>query len=207
MPIIPYIVGIAGGSCSGKTTLAGLLAERLPGSSAVNIGLDSYYHDLSGVNPAEIDHHNLDEPAALDHQLLIGQLQDLAAGKTVEKPAYDFAAHTRKKEPEVVRPGSFIIVEGLFALHWEEVRSILGTKVFVDVPHDVCLNRRIERDTHERGRTPDEVTTRYNETVRPMFEKHVLPVREYADVIANGGVAFDEAVDEIIRHMDKNLAG
>ncbi len=201
-----YFIGVAGGSCSGKTTLACGLARRLGESGTAQICIDSYYHRLSPEARRDIDRYNFDHPDALDRELLVDHLRTLARGETIEKPVYDFTTHTRTGRVEGVGPVPFVIVEGLFPLYWDAVRALLGTKVFIEAPHDVCLRRRLERDAAQRGRPREEVIRRYNEMARPMYEKYVLPSRRYADVVVDGERLSEEGVAAVLRHVVSNCA-
>jgi uridine kinase len=195
----PYLIGIAGPSGAGKSTLAHRLAEQL---AAPVVSLDSYYRELAHL-PLEVRAlTNFDEPAALDRELLAAQVESLGAGREVRVPVYDFARHTRAEEVIVVPVSSFVIVEGLFALYFEEVRRRLGTKVFVTAEVGACFRRRLDRDTHERGRTEDSVLTQYESTVRPMACRYVLPTREYADVVVSGTGLLDHSVDAVLEHVN-----
>jgi uridine kinase len=197
----PHLIGIAGASCSGKTTLASHLVGELSADGAVCIVLDSYYYDLSDRSPDEIDGYNLDEPAALESDLLIRHMQALAGGRAIDKPVYDHKTHTRAARSERVEPVPFVFIEGLFTLYWPDLRDALGTAVFIDATHDVCLRRRIERDRNQRGRTREEVTRRYNTMVAPMYDRHVLPTREFADLILDGTLPTIEAATQVIDHI------
>jgi uridine kinase len=199
-----YFIGIAGGSCSGKTTLARLLAQRLGARRVACIAIDSYYRGLSSKSPGDIEQYNFDEPDALDRELLLRHLGDLVRGIPVEVPVYDFTTHARTVRTEHIAPVPFVIVEGLFPLYWDTVRSVMNTKVFVEVSHDVCLERRLRRDTVERGRPREEVMRRYNDMARPMYEKYVLPSKRYADVVIDGAEPIEGSVPLVIRHIDAN---
>ncbi len=197
----PYIIAIAGASCSGKTTIAAELAHSLHDDRTTIIGLDSYYYDLSHLAPEEIHTHNLDEPAALEHTLLLENVAALARGDAIEKPVYGHNSHRRRAEPEHVEPTPFLIIEGLFALYWEALRGYTKTKVFIDATHDLCLQRRITRDRNQRGRTAEEVTHRYRTMVAPMFDRHVLPTRKHADTIIEGADPIDRSTAAILEHI------
>jgi uridine kinase len=201
-----YFIGIAGGSCSGKTTLARALERRLGDTDVACVSIDSYYHGLASRSLEEIDAYNFDNPDALDHALLIGQLRELAAGRAVQIPVYDFTTHRRTSRTARVVPEPFIIVEGLFPFYWETVRNLMNTRVFVDASPDVCLERRLERDTVERARPREEVIRRFNTMSRPMYEKHVLPGREYADVVIDGTRPIEESVNVVLRHIEATRA-
>ena len=198
----PYLIGIAGGSCSGKTTVAELLTQKLKPSGTIHITLDSYYRDVSRKGPEYLRRHNFDHPDALDHPLIVSQLRAIALGKVIDKPIYDFETHARRADAERIRPNHFVIVEGLFALYWQEIRRYFSTKVFIDAPHDVCLKRRMERDYVQRGRTPEDIRHRYNAMARPMFDLHVLPTRKYADTIVSGCQPPEVAADAVIQHIN-----
>jgi uridine kinase len=211
----PYFIGIAGGSCSGKTTLAREVVQRLAERSAARrlgesgtalISIDSYYRGLVSATLADIERYNFDDPGALDHDLLVHHLRELDAGRAVDRPVYDFKTHTRTDRVESVEPVSFVVVEGLFPLYWEEVRGLLRTKVFVDVPHSICLERRLQRDTVERGRPREEVIRRYNQMARPMYEKYVLPSKRYADVVTDGERPAGESAAMVVGDVQRKAA-
>lgn len=197
----PFFIGIAGGSCSGKTTIARGVVERLTPPGAALISIDSYYHGLVLAAPEDIERYNFDDPLALDHTLLVSHLRELAAGRPVDIPIYDFKTHRRTERVERVAPVAYIVVEGLFPLYWEEIRALLRTGVFVDVPHTTCLERRLSRDVVERGRPREEVIRRFNEMARPMYEKHVLPSRQFADVVVDGERPVTESVEAVLNDV------
>jgi uridine kinase len=194
----PHLIGIAGASCSGKTTLAERLAAELGPSDTRCIGLDSYYYDMTGVAHDVIDHHNFDDPASLESALLFEQVRALVAGRAIDKPVYDLKTHTRTATTEHIEPAPFIIIEGLFTLYWPEVREHITTSVFIDATHDVCLDRRIRRDRNKRGRSRDEVTRRYREMVAPMYDRYVLPTRAFAGIVVDGHGSIDRAAERIL---------
>lgn len=194
----PYLIGVAGPSCAGKTELARHLAERL---KAAVVPLDSYYLDLSSRPMEERVRFNFDEPGALDHALFLCHLQALSQGRAIERPVYDFTTHSRTSRVECVRPGPFIVVEGLFVLYWEDVRALFGTKVFVDLPDDRCLKRRIVRDVRERGRTEESVRRQFAETVRPMAALYVHPTTSSADLVIAGDGPIHESVNAVLANI------
>ncbi|HEU4365265.1 MAG TPA: uridine kinase [Candidatus Krumholzibacteria bacterium] len=175
----PHVIGIAGPSGSGKTSLALLLAARLPGGGVV-VALDAYYRDQRGVPDDAI---NVDVPGALDHALLVAQVRTLSAGEIVQQPVYDYANHARLAVTRTVYPAPFVIVEGLFALYWPEVRAVVTTPLYLSLDHERCLARRVERDARERGRSRDAVRMQYERTVRPMYDRHVHPTRAHARLV------------------------
>jgi uridine kinase len=194
----PYLVGVAGPSCAGKTELANNLAIELP---AVVLPLDCYYRDLSDRPLEKRAQFNFDEPSALDHDLFLRHLKALAGGNEIGRPVYDFSIHTRTGRTEPIKPGRFIVVEGLFVLYWEDVRTLFGTKVFVDLPDGLCLERRIVRDVRERGRTPESVRRQFAETVQPMAALHVRPTKAVADLVIAGDQPIRQSVDAVIAHI------
>lgn len=182
----PYCIGIAGPSCSGKTSVARELAGMLPGEVTL-FGLDSYYRDLSCLSLKQREQFNFDHPDALENDLLGQHLSELSKGRTIERPVYDFATHSRvANQTDSVTAGDFLIVEGLFTFHWPEIRELFHLKAFVDAPDPVCLERRKHRDIRERGRSMEFVLAQYAATVRPGNEEFVLPTRQYADVVVGG---------------------
>jgi uridine kinase len=179
----PRLIGIAGASCSGKTELARWLGARL---GAPILNLDHYYNDLPDL-PFEVRaRQNFDEPAALDSPLILQHARALSRGQSICAPQYDFATHRRAPAREIVTPARFVILEGLFALYWPELRSLLDLSVYVDTPDEVCLERRLARDTVERGRTRESVLEQYAATVRPMAFLHVRPSAAHARVQVSG---------------------
>jgi uridine kinase len=199
---VPYLIGIAGPSCAGKSELTRQLSRLL---SATVLPLDSYYRDLSHLPLEERACQNFDTPEAIDHQLFAEHLEALAAGREIRRPVYDFATHSRTGQTETVRPERYIIVEGLFVLYWEDVRRMLTTKVFVDLDDRACLDRRILRDVKERGRTPESVILQFSETVRPMAEKYIRPTRAFADVAVCGDDPLEASVAAVVAHVERNL--
>jgi uridine kinase len=197
---LPVIVGIAGGSGSGKTTIAQSLVEQLNGNVAL-VQHDSYYRHTPELSFEARSQVNYDHPASLETELLVEHLVSLQSGQAVEKPAYDFANHLRSDEVVVVQPAPVVLVEGILVLAEPGLRALLDLKVFVDTDSDIRLARRLERDIEERGRTVASVITQYFASVRPMHLEFVEPSKGYADVIIGGGFTPEavEAVVEMIR--------
>ena len=191
-----HIIAIGGPSCAGKTELSRRLAEVL---TAPILPIDAYYINLDQLTVHERSHFNFDEPTALDHYLLRHHVEALGRGETIERPTYDFTTHTRAAATEIVVPNDFVILEGLFALYWDDIRPFLGTKVFVDAPDAVCLSRRSIRDVRERGRTPESVLEQYEKTVRPMAQLHVRPTAQWADVVVSGEQQLDRSVATVLQ--------
>ncbi len=186
------VVGIAGPSGSGKTTLAQALASRAQG---VVFALDAYYRDQSLVSEDEID---VDVPGAIEVVLAAEHLRELVAGRPVHQPVYDYATHARTGRTHPLPPGSLIVVEGLFALYWSELRDLMDARAFIALDHDECLRRRVARDVSDRGRSYDDIVAMYERKVRPMYEAHVAPTRRYADVVLDGSTPIDELVSKLL---------
>jgi uridine kinase len=200
----PYLIGIAGPSCAGKSYLSKHISQQL---NAALVHLDSYYIELSHMSLVQRAHFNFDSPEALDSELFIEDVRKLSKGISIDKPVYDFTTHSRRpNEFEHVDPQEFIIVEGLFALYWEDIRKMLGTQVYVDLGLDACLERRIERDIRERGRTRESVLEQYSTTVEPMAKRFVHPTREFADIVVTGNDDIAHEVDLVMRHIRQHKA-
>ena len=182
----PLMIGIAGGSGSGKTTIAGAMIEEL-GGDGVLILHDSYYRDLGHLPPEERAASNFDHPDALETDLLVEHLASLMRGEAIEKPLYDFTAHTRRPETERVEPQPVVVVEGVLTLAEPALRALMDLKIYVDTAADLRIMRRLERDINERGRTMDSVFSQYRQTVRPMHTQFVEPSKAYADLVIPEG--------------------
>jgi uridine kinase len=199
----PYVVGIAGGTGSGKTTVAERLAGAMPAGRCVTIDHDAYYRDQGHLPPAARADVNYDHPSALDSGLLAEHLRELRAGHAVEVPIYDFATHTRRTQTRPVAPASVIIVEGILVFADPALREQMDIRIFVDTDSDIRLMRRIRRDLEERGRTFQSVRDQYYATVRPMHIEHVEPSKRWADLIlpegGNNRVALDILLGQLWR--------
>jgi uridine kinase len=199
----PYVVGIAGGTGSGKTTVADRLAAAMPPGRCVTLDHDAYYRDQGHLPPADREAINYDHPSALDSALLALHLRELRDGRTVEAPIYDFATHTRRRETRPVAPARVILVEGILVFAEPALREQMDIKIFVDTDADIRLMRRIRRDLEERGRTFQSVRDQYHATVRPMHLEYVEPSKRWADlIIPEGGdnrVALDVVLGQLWR--------
>jgi uridine kinase len=198
----PVILGIAGGSASGKTTLAKAIIKELGAEHVSFIGHDSYYKELAHLSIEERANVNFDHPSSLDTKLLVHHLQKLKDGEAVDVPIYSFATHTRTAHTELVTPRSIVIVDGILIFAEPELLSLMDMKVFVDTDDDLRLIRRIKRDISERNRTVDAVMTQYMRTVRPMHLLYVEPSKRFADIIVPAGqgiqpVALDMCVSRL----------
>ncbi|UFJ38974.1 uridine kinase [Brevibacillus humidisoli] len=191
----PVMIGVAGGSGSGKTTVARELYQRFQDDSVIMIEQDSYYKDQSHLSMKERVRTNYDHPFAFDNDLLLFHLQELLQGRPVYKPIYDFTQHTRSAERVLVEPKKVIILEGMLILEDERVRDLMDIKVFVDTDADVRILRRIQRDLRERGRTLESVIHQYLTVVRPMHLQFIEPTKRYADVIVPEGGYNQVALD------------
>ena len=181
------IIGIAGGTGSGKTTVVRKIIQSLPEGEVTVIPQDSYYRDNSNLPLEERLKLNFDEPAAIEFELLVNQLKDLKAGKPVEQPIYSYLTCTRSKETIPIQPRDVIIVEGILILCDEELRNMMDMKVFVDADADDRLIRVINRDIIERGRTVEMVIDRYEKVLKPMHLQYIEPRKRYADLIIPQG--------------------
>ena len=202
----PIIIGIGGGTGSGKTTVAKEVRKHFPEESVVIVHHDSYYLDRSDLAPSMREKINYDHPDSFDNELLIAQLSDLRAGRAIEKPVYDFDTHTRRKETISVRPARIILLEGILVLAEDALREQMDIKLYVDTDADERFIRRLRRDIADRGRSVDQVIEQYLQTVRPMHLQFVETSKRYADVIIpEGGLNF-VAVDLIVTKVRDILA-
>src|SRR3990167_2424847 len=199
------IIGIAGPSASGKSLLANTIVNELGSNHVVVISEDSYYKDLTGVPFEKRKVINYDHPDALDHTLLIQHLQDLQQNKTAYIPIYDYAAHERKKETKKIEQFRIIVLEGILLFVDKPLRELMDIRIFMDTPLDICLVRRLVRDTVERGRSLDSVLDQYQQTVRPMYLQFIEPSKRYADIIVPRGGENRIAIDMIQAKMRELL--
>lgn len=201
----PLVIGIAGGSGSGKTTVAQEILERVGPSRIAYIQHDSYYKDLSGLPPAQRDEVNFDHPNSLETELLTTHIEALKKSETIEVPIYDFATHSRTEKTFKVKSRGVIIVEGILIFTDANLRSLFDLKLFVDTAPDIRLIRRLIRDTTERGRTVENVIKQYQSTVRPMHLEFVEPSKRYADVIIPEGGFNTAAVVMVVARIESML--
>ena len=200
------VIGIAGGTASGKTTLMKNLINEFGGQVTV-LSHDNYYKRHDDMPYEERCMLNYDEPAAFDTSLMVYHLDQLRHGHSIECPVYDFTVHNRSDETIRLVPHKVIIVEGILIFENEELRNLMDIKIFVDTDADIRLCRRIKRDVNKRGRSLESVLTQYQQTVKPMHEQYVEPSKKFADiVIPEGGknlVALDLIIDRISRHLEE----
>lgn len=202
----PIIIGIAGGSASGKTSIAKILRDAFDDQkSVVIIRQDDYYKDQSHLTMEERVLTNYDHPLAFDNDLLIHDLNQLLDRNKIEKPTYDFVHHTRSDKYEIIDACDVIILEGLFVLEDEKLRNLLDIKVFVDTDADIRFIRRLQRDVEKRGRTIQSVIDQYTATVKPMHESFVEPSKKYAHIIIPEGSHNVVAIDLLITKISSIL--
>lgn len=202
----PLVIGIAGGSGSGKSTVARNVAQALGAGSVAFIDMDAYYRNFAHLPLAERRKVNWDHPDAFDWELLIGQLAQLAAGRAIEKPVYDFVSHTRAPETVSVPPADVVVIDGILLFTDARVRELCDVKVFVDADSDIRLVRRIRRDIARRGRPLEEILEQYLSTVQPMHLQFVEPSKRYADVIVPRGGHNAIAIEMIVAKIQRRLA-
>lgn len=195
----PLVIGIAGCSGSGKTTLARELATQL---GATLFPLDLYYRDLAQF-PLDSRHkRNFDHPDSLESELIVEHVCALARGEAIRRPVYDFKTHSRVAGSfQTITPKSVVIVEGILALHYPELLPCYGFSIYVDAPDDVCLARRIHRDTRERGRTEQSVRDQFWATAQPMAVEYVLPSAGYATLTVDGAESLDWSVERVLERL------
>ena len=199
------VIGIAGGTGSGKTTLMDNLMKRF-GSDVTVLSHDNYYRRRDDMTLEERSKVNYDEPAALETDLMVRHLEKLRQGEAIECPVYDFAQHNRSNKTITIQPKRVIIVEGILIFEDRALRDLMDIRIFVDTDADVRLGRRILRDVEERGRTLQSVLEQYETTVKPMHEKYVEPSKKFADIVVPEGgqnyVALDMILTRIARHLE-----
>ena len=203
----PLIIGIAGGTGSGKSTVARKVAEALPEASAAFIEMDAYYRNFAHLPMDERRKINWDHPESFDLDLLVSHLEQLALGGAIERPVYDFVTHTRRAQTVRVAPADVIVVDGILLFADERLRGLCEVKVYVDTDPDIRLIRRIRRDSTDRGRPLEEILDQYLTTVRPMHLQFVEPSKRYADVIIPRGGHNPVAIEMLVAKIQRRLEG
>ena len=201
----PIIIGVAGGSGSGKTTVINRIVETIGEDNLVCLQHDAYYRDLKHLSFEERSQQNFDHPSSLETELLIRHLEALKEGYQIEAPIYDFTQHVRKEETRLVEPRKIILVDGILIFSEKKLRKQLDIKIFVDTDDDVRLVRRIRRDILERERSIESVLNQYEQYVRPMHLEFVEPSKRYADIIIPRGGENDVALDMVIAAIQDRL--
>lgn len=203
----PVIIGVAGGTGSGKTTVANEILRRAGTERITLIQHDAYYRDLGHLPLEQRAMQNFDHPDSLENELLVAHLQALKAGRAVEVPVYDFTTHTRTTRTRRVEPQPVILLEGILIFADEALRRLMDVKIYVDTDSDIRFIRRLERDIAERGRTMDSVIHQYMVTVRPMHQEFVEPSKRYADMIIPEGGFNEVAMDMIAARIKALVSG
>jgi len=201
----PLVIAIAGGSGSGKTTVANVLLQRVGPHRIAYLQHDSYYRELTGLSPEQRAAVNFDHPESLENELMIEHILKLKSYEAVDVPVYDFTTHSRTGETVSVEPHRVIIVEGILILALPELRKLFDVKIFVDTDADIRFIRRLKRDIEERGRTTEKVVQQYLNTVRPMHLEFVDPSKRYADVIIPEGGRNEVALDMVTARIENLL--
>jgi uridine kinase len=201
----PLVIGIAGGTGSGKTTVASVILNKVGRSRIAYIPHDAYYKDLRHLPPIRRQEINFDHPDSLESELMVEHIKDLRAWKPVYLPVYDFTTHTRTEQTVEVKPSRVILVEGILIFTESSLRDMFDVKIFVDTDADIRFIRRLQRDIAERGRTMESVVTQYLSTVRPMHLEFVEPSKRYADVIIPEGGLNVAALDMVIARIEMML--
>jgi uridine kinase len=201
----PLVIGIAGGTGSGKTTIADVVLRRIGAEHIAFLPHDAYYRDLNDLPLAQRDSVNFDHPDSLDTDLMIEHVEQLKAWETVEVPVYDFTRHERTQETTVIEPHLVILVEGILVFAEPKLRDIFDVKIYVDTPPDIRFIRRLQRDIQERGRSMESVIQQYEATVRPMHEEFVETSKRFADVIIPEGGLNTVAMDMVVARVSALL--
>jgi uridine kinase len=201
----PVVIGVAGGSGSGKTSVTKAIYESFKGHSITMLQQDYYYKDQSELPFEERLKTNYDHPLAFDNDLLIDHIEKLLRYEPIDKPVYDYSIHTRSKDVIVVEPKDVIILEGILVLEDERLRNLMDMKLFVDTDADIRIIRRLSRDIKERGRTLDSVIEQYTNVVRPMHNQFIEPTKRYADVIIPEGGQNHVAIDLMVTKIQTIL--
>lgn len=203
----PFVIGVAGGTGSGKTTVSRQIQAAVGPEHMVYLEHDSYYRDHSHLPPDERARCNYDHPDSLDTPLLVSHIRALCRGEAIAVPTYDFAEHTRRPETHTVQPAPIILVEGILIFVEPDLRDLLDMRLYVDTDADLRFIRRLQRDIQERGRTLNSVVTQYLSTVRPMHLEFVEPSKRYADIIVpeggNNRVAMDLIASRILAILER----
>lgn len=201
----PLVIGIAGGTGSGKTTVANVILQRVGTHRIAFLPHDAYYKDLKDLPKSQRDLVNFDHPHSLDTPLLLEQIKDLKNLRPIELPVYDFKTHTRTEKTLLIEPTRVVIVEGILIFAEPGLRELFDVKIFVDTAADIRFIRRLERDIAERGRTTESVINQYLTTVRPMHLEFVEPSKQYADVIIPEGGLNTVAMDMVVARVESLL--
>jgi uridine kinase len=201
----PLVIGIAGGTGSGKSTVAKVIIDRVGANHIALLPHDAYYKDLTGLTQAQREAINYDHPDSLETSLLVNHIKQLKGFHSIELPVYDFKTHTRTTDTLHIEPQPVILVEGILILVEKTLRDLFDVKIYVDTDPDIRFIRRLERDIAERGRTSASVINQYLTTVRPMHQEFVEPSKRYADVIIPEGGLNEVAMDMVVARIEALL--
>ena len=203
------VIAIAGASASGKTlfaqTVFNELSDELDGRPLAVLEEDAYYRDQSHLEMSAREQTNYDHPDAFEHELLLEHIEALKNGEDVDVPVYDFSQHTRGSSVRHVQSADFILIEGILLLSDPKLRDLFDVRVFIDTPLDICLLRRIKRDTQKRGRSFESVAEQYKATVRPMYYEYIEPSKQHAHIVVTGGGRNRVAIDMVKEHIKSSL--
>ena len=200
----PTFIGITGGTGSGKTYLSKLFVKEFGNKNTSRVELDSYYKDNSNLSLIDREKINYDHPESIDRKLIEKQLLQLRNWENVQIPNYNFSNHTRMSSKNKIIPKEIIIVDGIFALYFEEIYELLDIKIFLNTPRDISLIRRLERDIAHRGRSLDSTIEQYLNSVRPMYDEYIKPTQNLADIVIEHDHDFSKLIDKVNFLMDKN---
>jgi uridine kinase len=203
--MIPFLIGITGGSGSGKTYLSNKIFRDFGAETITIIQMDSYYKDLKHLTMEEREKNNFDHPNAFDFKLLNNHLEILFSKKNVNIPIYDYKTHTRMLETKEIRITPIILIEGIFALHNEHLRNSMHLKVFIDTPDIIRKKRRIDRDKKNRARDLNSILTQYKKTVTPMFKEYIKPMKDIADLVISENKKKDADINKLFKYINSNL--
>ncbi|MFN4200946.1 MAG: uridine kinase [Fervidobacterium gondwanense] len=196
-----YIILVGGGTGSGKTTVAKRIMESIGSDKCVMLPMDNYYKDMSHLPLEERKKYNYDHPDMIEHTLIVKHVKELLTGKSVDLPDYDFAQYTRTENNIKVDPKPILLIEGIFALYYDELRALADLKIYVDTEGDERFIRRLQRDIFERGRTIESVINQYLNTVKPMHDAYVEPTKKHADIIIPRGGYNDKAIEVVVEYI------
>jgi len=202
---LPVVFGVAGGTASGKTTVANTILESVGAEKIAYFPHDAYYRDSPHLSFEERSRQNYDHPNSLENKLLVKHVEQLLAGKPVNVPVYDFTLHRRKEETILVEPSPIVLIEGILIFTRRKLRDLMDIKIYVDTDADIRFIRRLQRDMNERNRSLDSVVAQYVETVRPMHLKFVEPSKRYADVIIPNGGRNQVALEMVVSRLRELL--
>jgi uridine kinase len=200
-----YIILIGGGTGSGKTTVAKRIMESIGPNKCVMLPMDNYYKDMSHIPIEERRKYNYDHPDMIEHTLIVKHVKDLLTGKSIELPDYDFAQYTRANTSVRIEPKPILLIEGIFALYYDELRALADLKIYVDTEGDERFIRRLQRDIFERGRTIESVINQYLNTVKPMHDAYVEPTKKHADIIIPRGGYNEKAIEVVVEYVQNLL--